>query len=146
MELTGVYKISILIIIILIISLNSGCSGDDSCPYIVKGYVKNAIDSMPLVNVKVSIISYDLGHQNKGTGSSSFVTDSSGNFSFEIMLTPQRAYSCPEANEVEYRFRYEKSGFLTVDTVHAKGNITDGGIEQRNKTILVIPTIYLEPL
>lgn len=146
MEQTWVYKTILLIVIVSLVCLYCGCSGDDSCGYIVSGCVKNGVDSLPLTNVKVSLISYDLGHHDKGTGSSNFSTDSSGIFSFDILLTPQRAYSCPEPNEVEYHFKYEKSGFSTVDTVHAKGTITDGGIGKRDKTILSIPTIYLNPL
>jgi len=146
MDMTWVCKSITLFLIVFFVYLNCGCSGDDSCGYEIIGYVRNAADTVPLTDVKASIISYDLGKYDKGTGSSSFTTNSSGMFSFEILLTPQHAYYCPEANEIEYRFKYEKPDFFTVDTTFAKGTITYGGTGERNKTILNLPTVYLKPL
>ncbi len=128
--------------------LNCGCNSDDSCGYDVVGYVKSERDSMPLSEVKVKELHYNFGDKKEGQDSisHSFRTDSNGKYSYEGWLIPQRTYSCPSAGEIELRFRYEKTGFATIDSVFAKGAIVDGGTGERGKTILSLPTIYLKQL
>lgn len=146
MELTGVYKIILVFLFATFVCINCGCSGDDSCGYEIIGCVKNSVDSTVLAGVIVTPVTYNYGDKVQGKGTNVFTTNAEGNFNYESLLTPQRTYSCPTASEIEYRFRYEKIGFSTVDTFFAKGSVIDGGISKRDKTILTIPTIYLNPL
>lgn len=146
MEQIWAFKIIHALIVTTYICLTCGCSGDDSCGYEVVGCVKNATDSTLLGNVSVTSIAYNYGDKETGKGSSIFYTNQEGKFTYESWLTPQGAYNCPSASEIELQFRYEKSGFATIDTLFEKGTIIDGGTGERGKNILTLPTIYLKSL
>lgn len=148
MEQTWVCKFIYVLIIVIFVFLTYGCNGNDSCGYEVVGHVKNLIDSIPLSEVKVTELNYNFGDKKCGQDSVShtFQTSGDGQYSYEGWLIPQGAYACPIADEIELRFRYEKLGFVTIDTVFVKGTITDGGIGERGKNKLTLPIIYLKQL
>jgi hypothetical protein len=139
-------KIPSLFLVGIFVCICIGCNGDDSCIYEIEGFVKNANDSTPLTDVKITLLYYDFGGKGNGEGGDVLETNNSGRFSFEYILTPQYAYECPLANDIEFKFRYVKDGFEATDTIFKKGTISDGGTDSKNRNKLELPTIFLKKL
>ncbi|NLW32605.1 MAG: hypothetical protein GXY77_14240 [Fibrobacter sp.] len=142
MELTLGFNYRVLILIGVLGCMLINCNGDHSCNYTIEGYVKNAIDSLPIENATVIIGKFDYGSKYVGLENKEIKTDQNGFYVYHMGFAPQYTYYCPEASEIEMGFSYIKSGFQRIDTIFSKGQITGEG--SRHESTLIMPLIFLK--